>query len=319
MTLKLKLLKQLETHRHETQSGQTLANNLHVTRTAIFKTINSLKADGYDIISTKKGYQLAPNTDIITEDGIRAYLSQKLSTGAVHIYQTIDSTNEEAKRLLLKGAPHNTIILANEQTAGKGRLGRTFYSPAHTGIYLTLIIKPNLHITDAVLLTTTVAVAVCKAIELLTNKQPQIKWVNDIYLGDKKIGGILTEASTNFENGKVEHVIIGIGLNVKTENFPDELEDIADSLQTNSCSRNQLAAEIINQLTELYEQSHRESIIEQYKLRSNVLGRQIQFTQNGQTKKAVAIDIDASGGLIVELEDKSYHTLNSGEITIRKI
>lgn len=318
MGLKQEILKLLEENRDRYLSGQDIANQLSFSRTAVWKAINSLKEEGYQIHAiSNKGYQLDTSCDLLSSEVIHCYLSEDLKNLPINVYHQIGSTNTEAKQQALNGAPHGTIILAEEQTQGRGRLGRKFYSPKGTGIYMSLILRPQLHLNQAIQVTTTVAVAICRVIEHLTNQKPQIKWVNDIYLGKQKICGILTEAVTDFESGQVEFIILGIGLNVHTSDFPTELQEIAGSLNPNDVTRNEICACLLNELFPLFKNLADPQLLEEYKSRSNVLGKWITFMKNQKIYEAFAEDIDEQGGLIVRLKNDEKITLNSGEISIR--
>ena len=287
-------------------------------RTAVWKSIKALKEDGYEIDAiSNKGYRLDTTCDLLSAEGIRCYLSSDYHNVPIEVHQQIDSTNTEAKKQAMNGAPHGTVILAEEQTAGRGRLGRTFYSPKGTGIYMSMILRPNLHLSQSIHVTTSVAVAICQVIERLTNQKPQIKWVNDIYLNQQKICGILTEAVTDFESGNVEYLILGIGLNVHTKHFPVELQVIAGSLNPEVVTRNQICAHLLNEIFPLCEDFSHPFLLDEYKSRSNVLGKWITFIQNQQRYEALAEDIDGQGGLKVRLKSGEQMTLNSGEVSIR--
>ena len=266
MGLKHEVLRLLEENRESYLSGQEIANRLAFSRTAVWKAIHSLKEEGYQIHAvSNKGYQLDTSCDLLSSEGIHAYLAEDLKQFPIYVYQQIGSTNTEAKQQALNGAPHGTIILAEEQTQGRGRLGRKFYSPKGTGIYMSIILRPQLHLNQAIQVTTTVAVAVCRVIEKLTNQNPHIKWVNDIYLGKQKICGILTEAVTDFESGQVEFIILGIGLNVNTVDFPADLHEIAGSLNPKDVTRNQLCAHLLNELFSLFSKLNDPQVLEEYK------------------------------------------------------
>ena len=233
MSTKQKLLKILEENRATYLSGEMLASTMNVSRSAIWKAIKGLKEEGYEIASTtNKGYRLKSESDLMSVEGIAPWLSQNNQALELLVYKTLGSTNQEAKKLALEGAKTKTVIISEEQTKGRGRMGRLFYSPPKSGIYLSLVLRPDVAAQDAVLLTTGAAVGVCRAIKKVTGIDTQIKWVNDIYLGERKIVGILTEAVTNFENGQFEFVIIGIGVNFKMPEtaLPKELEDIVGAL-----------------------------------------------------------------------------------------
>ncbi len=324
MTIKNNILKILENNQGSSISGQDLANTLSVSRTAIWKAIKSLKEDGYIInASSNKGYLLSSSSDVLSSEGIREFLLNKYKNIPIHIYKSVTSTNNEAKIAVLNNAIHGTVIISDEQTNGRGRLGRDFFSPPKSGIYMSIILKPKLNISNSVLITTAAAVAVCFCIDMFSNKQAKIKWVNDIYIDNKKVCGILTEAITDFESGNVESVVIGIGLNVTTKenSFPSELKTIAGAILNSDGSfntRNMLASEIINKVLTMCENLEDRSFLEIYKERSMILGQNILYKKNGECIEGHAKDIDENGGLLVILNDGQSVILNSGEITVRK-
>ncbi|MGD9568314.1 MAG: biotin--[acetyl-CoA-carboxylase] ligase [Sedimentibacter sp.] len=322
MSVKNEVLLILEQYKGQSISGQELAEKLGVSRTAVWKAINSLKEEGYLISGvSNKGYLLSPSSDVMSAEGIKSFLKNEYQGLPITVYKTINSTNTEAKMMAMQNAIHGTIIISEEQTQGRGRMGRSFYSPAESGIYMSIILKPQLNITDSVLITTATAVAVCKSIEKFTTQEPKIKWVNDIYINDKKICGILTEAVTDMESGTINSVIVGIGLNVRTEFFPAELIEIAGSIfNTNDDSfiRNQLAAEIINNVLLMSENIQDRTFLEFYKERSMILGEKIRYLKNNQWFEGYAHDIDEFGGLVVFHEDGQKEVLHSGEISVRK-
>ncbi len=319
MRLKNKIIEILEKNRDCSISGQELADKLSVSRTAVWKTIQSLEKDGYIIdASTNKGYKLNENSDIISYEGIKIFLSEKYKKFTVQIYKILDSTNTYAKKIIIDGAKHGTIIIANEQKAGRGRFGRTFFSPADTGIYLSIILKPQKKISDTSLITIAAAVAVCDTIKKTTCSEPKIKWVNDIFLNGKKICGILTEAVSDFESGIVESAVTGIGINIKTaeERFPEDLKRTASSLFPENISRNQIIAELINNFFELYENLSDKNLIERYKEYSLVLGKEITYFKDDKTQTGTAVDINENGNLIIKDKNKKTSVLESGEVTL---
>ncbi len=293
-------------------SGQELAQRLGVSRQSISKCVKELRQEGYKIEGVHKmGYLFSGDNDLVTAE----VLTPRLHCPLVPIYYpSVDSTNTEAKRLLNAGFQGNLLIVADEQTAGRGRQGKTFYSPAGTGIYMTVVVPSSRQLQDAVSVTTAAGVAVCQAIEELTDKHPQIKWVNDVYIDDRKICGILTEAVVGMESGVAESMIIGIGMNVHTIQFPNNIENAA-SLDA-EISRADLIAAIAEHLWALVDKGY-DSFIDYYRSHSMLLGRPIHFIRDGVTTPATAVDIDATGGLVVRLEDGSETTLRSGEITVR--
>lgn len=313
------ILRVLEENRGADVSGQKLALTLGISRNAVWKAIHKLQEDGHRIESaTNRGYRLAQDSDVLLAQNVTAHLGDANKDLDVRVYPIVDSTNNEAKRLLAGGLDHAALLLAEEQTGGRGRMGRSFYSPKGTGLYMTLIVPLECQLSDAVHITTAASVAVVRAVEALTDKTLSIKWVNDIYLGDKKICGILTEAVSNFETGSAQSVIVGIGLNVSTTDFPADVSMRAASLFPLDVTRDRIAAAITDEL--LYACAHLDDrrYIVDYKAHSMVLGKAVTYTENGVTKEAVAVDIDDAGGLVVRDAD-GEHTLRSGEITLRVV
>lgn len=243
-------------------------------------------------------------------------INTKLNCNAhVLCFDTIDSTNSEAKRNSHKLNSTPLLFVANAQTAGRGRLGRSFYSPKDTGLYMSLMLKAKDDIQDTVCMTTAVSVCVTDAIKELCGIDAQIKWVNDIYIDSKKVCGILCEAVTDDMTSKIKGIIIGIGINISTTDFPDELTATASSLG-HTVDKNRLCALITDNIVTMYENIETRAFIDEYKKRSLVLGKKINYTENGVTKEATAVDIDNNGGLIIETENGTK-TLSTGEITIR--
>lgn len=267
---------------------------------------------------------MSKNSYFISKEGITLYLNDEFKYIDIYTYKKVTSTNDIAKKLALNGAKHGTIVISEEQTNGKGRLGRSFYSPANTGIYMSIILKLSLTTMDSVLITTSSAVAICDAIEKLTGINCQIKWINDIYLNGKKIAGILAETSTNFESKTIDYLILGIGLNFTQpkNDFPEELRKIASSLfehNNSTINRNLLCAEIANNILNMISKIENYDFISEYKKRSIVLNQDIIYTSKGISLIGKAIDIANDGSLIVKNSDGSTKILNSGDITIRKV
>lgn len=237
-----------------------------------------------------------------------------INIGDIIVLDTVNSTNTYAKELAQNGAKHHTVVIANHQTAGRGRLGREFFSPSDTGLYMSIILRPDRCSLNPTSVTIAAAVAVCRAIEKCCNTQPKIKWVNDIFLDGRKICGILAEAGTN--SGALDYIIVGIGINVSTQNFPADLNNIAGSLG-HDIDRNLIAGKILDELNRLHPICGNSELIDEYKNRSLVLGKKIDFTQNGETYTGIATDINNEGNLIVTLENSETITLKSGEISLR--
>ena len=232
-------------------------------------------------------------------------------------YDAVDSTNTEAKRLLKAGFHGPMVLVTEEQTAGRGRQGKSFYSPRGTGLYLTLVVHPNAPLDSAVHATTAASVAVCRAIRRCTSVSPQIKWVNDLYLGERKCCGILVEAQSDHRTGLVESLIIGVGVNLSTRDFPGELAQTAASLQSKACDRNILAAAIAKELLAVMSNLEDTSWMEDYRRWSLVLGRDILYWRNGEQFAARALEIGENGALLVQHPNGSRTLLQSGEISLR--
>ncbi len=244
-------------------------------------------------------------------DKIRENTDEKAD---VILLDETDSTNAEIRRRLKDGAADKTVVIARHQTAGRGRMGRSFFSSKDNGIYMSILLRSG--IDEPVFVTTAVSVAVCRAIERVTGISPQIKWVNDLYLDGRKICGILCEAVSDFESGKRAGIIIGVGINCDSIEFPDELSQIAGSL--GGVDKNRLAAELICGICKINELIADKSFLEEYRSRSAVLGREIVILGE-LSKNAVVTDIDEYGGLVVKLTNGEEKTLRSGEISIRVI
>ena len=313
MSLKQDVLTTLQLKSGEYISGQELAEKSGKSRAAVWKAIKALQKDGYVINAvTNKGYSLTNEGD--TLNGAKIKNAMKHDIPVIHYAET-DSTNTQAKRLLTGGEANGTLLVtAEKQTAGRGRQGKTFYSPAQTGIYMSLVVHPNTLLQNAVTATTAAAVAVCKAIERLTDIRPQIKWVNDVYVNDKKICGILTEAVSDFELGIVTSVIVGIGINITTSDFPKDIER-AGSLNTD-IKRADLIGAVADELLDIIG-GHFSDFMDYYRNHSMIIGKQINYIENGTVTPAEAVSIDETGGLVVKTENGTEKILKSGEISIR--
>lgn len=322
MELKYQVLRILEENRGSSVNGMKLAKELYVTRSAIWKAMKALQKDGYRIEAVpNKGYCLLSENDIVSVESITPYLTGNAKSFQLDVRQTVTSTNTIAKELAAKGAKEGTVIIAREQTEGKGRMGRSFYSPMASGVYFSLILRPTLNLEDSLLITTAAAVAVVKAIEEVTGVKAGIKWVNDIFADGKKVCGILTEASLNFESGGLEYAVIGIGINVETDNFPKELTHIAGSLfsdkPTDQPIKSMLVAEVLNNIAECMSSLTDKRYLEEYRRHSFLLGQEILVLKGNTSVSAKALDIDDKARLIVEYPDGRIETLSSGEVSVR--
>ncbi len=258
MNTKEKLLELFERSNGKYLSGEEIASELDISRTAVWKAVNALRADGCNIDAVpNRGYRLVSDADVLSENGIRKYLDASLAHNAINVYTVTDSTNIRAREAALAGKPEGFAAVAGSQTAGRGRRGRSFYSPAGTGLYLSLLLRPAaLPSRQTLKITTLAAVAACEAVETLSDRKAMIKWVNDIFIDGKKVSGILTEASFSLESDAAEYVILGIGFNILTpgDGFPEEIKDIAGAIfeRPQKDIRNRLAAEFINRFMAAY-------------------------------------------------------------------
>jgi BirA family biotin operon repressor/biotin-[acetyl-CoA-carboxylase] ligase len=320
-----KLLELFESNRGSYITGEKIADCLSISRTAVWKAVNSLRQDGYQISAvTNKGYCLAENSDIISSQGIQQYLDERFDDIKIEVFSETDSTNMVCRNKANDGEQEGYVAVASKQTGGRGRNGRKFFSPADTGLYISILIRPHEHPESVTLgLTTMAAVAACEAIESVSGKDCQIKWVNDVLIDGKKVCGILCEASYALEDQKLFAVVIGLGINVypPKEGFPDEIKDIAGTVfdRSETGIRNQLAAEIVNRLMAYYKHVAGDDYQSEYIKRSIVPGNDIEVYAHGEVRQAHALAIDDTCGLMVRYDDGSAETLHFGEVSIKGI
>ena len=254
---------------------------------------------------------------MLTESEIRKY---RKSAAHTEVHKTLDSTNNRAKELAMCGAESGTLVLADAQTQGRGRFGRKFHSPEGTGLYMSLLLRPKMPAEQAVRVTILAAVAAAQAVEALAGGHAEIKWVNDLYMGGKKVCGILTEAGMDFERGALEYCIVGLGMNVSAWEYPEEIARIATSVeeQTGKCvSRNRLAAEIVNRIEEGLGDIQSPKLTEEYRRRSCVLGRHVTVYRGNDVFDALAEEIADDGALLVRTSDGAAIALHSGEVSLK--
>lgn len=339
MSIKTDVLNFLQNNISNYLSGQKLSEELKVSRAAVCKAVGQLRREGYVIEAvTNKGYRMAADGEPVNAETLRLALPAKLRNITITAFAKTDSTNTQA-RLLPADVKLPALIFANQQTSGRGRLGRDFHSPEN-GIYMTLAIRPVFSIERSTLVTVAAAVAVAKAIEECTNQTATIKWVNDVYVDNLKVCGILTEAMSDFEMGQIERLIIGIGINTSTAGFPDELKNIAGSIsldispETSGTKKTANAKAILTALIVEYLLSYMEelslpgtpSFVKTYREKSNLIGRDI-FVYKGTYRSDPTVElggiaarvtgIDDNGGLQVVYENGDCETLTNGEVSIR--
>ena len=329
MKTKEAVLLYLQEHTGEPISGEIMALALNKSRTSIWKAIQSLKKEGYSIeSSTNKGYTLSQNNDVLSEQQITQELIQQHHPidWIIQTMESTTSTNDLAKLYANQNSTTPAIFISEEQTAGRGRLGRKFVSPAKSGLYISLCLFPTVALEDLSLITCATAVACVETLEELTGKSLNIKWVNDLFYQDKKVGGILTEVISDFESQQVQSLIVGMGINLidSPQSFPEELHSIVGSIfsskkeyDNSSFNRNHFIAQFLEKWTFYYQNLSKRDFIESYKEHSNVIGKFVNVFEGNQTYSAYAKDIDENGHLIIEKEDNTLHSLSYGEVSIR--
>lgn len=323
MTTKEKLLALLEDSKGTFFSGEEIARTLQVSRAAVWKAVNALREDGYTIdAATNKGYRLSPDSDILSPQGIRRFLKPEYRDLDLTVLPTAPSTNALVREKANQGRPEGCVIVACEQTAGRGRYGRQFFSPVDSGVYLSLLLRPTAYSPQqATCLTAAAAAAMCQAIEAVTGQHPGIKWVNDIFLHGKKVCGILTEAAVGLETGALDYMVLGAGVNLypPAEGFPEEIQSIAGSVLEHSCpeAKNQLVGEFLNRFWDFYSHPECRTYLEDYRARSLAVGRNVTVLSAGKAVSAYAYGIDDDFRLLVRYENGDTEALSYGEIRIQ--
>lgn len=311
--MKKSVLYHLEKEKNNYVSGEYIAKKCGVSRMTVSKAVAELKKAGAVIeSSTKCGYRLLKSTDRLRAESVLANLSYEAD---VYCHECIGSTNDEAKRLAVKGCAHGTLVIAESQSAGRGRYGRSFYSPAESGLYMSIVIKPN---NDRVGIMYTVAAAVAVR-DIISRYAPdaKIKWVNDIYLREKKVAGILCEAVSSLEAGELSAVICGIGINLTPpcDGFPEDIKNKAGYLRENRIDRAELAAALADSIMNTLSLTN-EKIISDYSKHMMLVGRRIYYSKNGKRYTGIVRGVDGSGGLIVDPNTGMRTVLTSGEVRL---
>ncbi len=333
MNVKEQVLLLLENRRGDFISGQEIADFLSVTRAGVWKAVKALQKEGYCIEAVNnKGYTLKKAPDMLS----KAFIAQKLKENniplSVRVEKKVDSTNNVLKQYVAEGEKSDIVLLAEEQSAGRGRRGRSFYSPQGTGLYLSMLLHPDLEPLRGTMLTTMTAVAAAVAIEKITGELVQIKWVNDLLMRGKKISGILTEGSASLEEGKLDHVIVGIGINIyePAEGFPEEIRDVAGAVFTNDIPRenlrNRFAVGFLANFMRYYSAIPAKDYLEEYRRRSFAIGKRVRIISpegalpaagSAGREYAMVLGIDDDCHLKVQYDDGAVEFLSSGEISIR--
>lgn len=321
--MKEKILKILKDTR-DYVSGQELCEHLGVSRTAVWKVIRQLQEDGYAIEAVRnRGYCLRESGDVFTREELAATLSTDWVGRNLVFLDLVDSTNNKARHLAEQGAPEGTLVVAVEQSAGKGRRGRSWISAGGDGVWMSLLLRPDFMPECASMLTLVAALAVEEAIRQVTGLKSRIKWPNDVILNEKKVCGILTEMSTEMES--IHYVIIGIGINVGIREFPEEIRNVATSLALcteKSVKRAELAAAVAKAWEHYYgrflQTMDLSLLMEAYNERLINRDRQVKVTGSAAGCTGIARGINKKGELLVETEE-GLKAVMSGEVSVRGI
>lgn len=303
-------------------TSKVICEKLKLTRAGVSKHIKSLVNDGYVIKSKSNvGYKLV-YSDVINKSSIFNFIKDDYKSITIDVLDSVDSTNNVAKRKTFFKNERYYLVVSREQTSGRGRMGRSFFSPKDKGIYMTLSVKLNKPIEKMTKITTATSLFVLDSIKNIAGIGCKIKWINDLYYNDKKICGILTESINDVETGIVHVLIIGIGINIDNnlEDIPDDLKNKMGALFNNSVygdfDKNKLISNIVNLILDNIFSIDELNYIERYKENSMVIGKNIKYILNGQEYKGQVFDIDENGSLIVKNDNESTKTLSSGEISI---
>lgn len=306
-------------------SGQELCNRFGVSRTAVWKAINQLKEAGYEIEAQQnKGYRLMAAPDLMTEAEIKSLMHTDWVAKEVLYFDTIDSTNTKAQELAEKGYPSGTLVVADKQESGKGRRGRSWVSPSGTGIFMTLMIKPDINPNNASMLTLVAALAVAKAITSVTGEEAMIKWPNDIVVNSKKVCGILTEMNAQFDY--INNIVVGIGINVHNESFPEEISQMASSLMIEAGGKRFHRAQIIAETMSYFEQYYDtflktqdlSALVREYDELLVNRNKSVRVLDPKEPFDGKAMGITPKGELIVDTWE-SRKLVSSGEVSVRGI
>ena len=308
----------------EAVSGETMAQRLGISRSGVWKAVRKLREEGYGIeAATTKGYRLTSESGVFSPENIRRLLASDMEGIEIDLREEVSSTNTVLKELAEQGRQEGLVLIAENQVRGKGRLGRSFYSPRGSGLYMSILLRPELPPEDSLAITTTAAVAVAEAVSAVTGRQAMIKWVNDVYLSGRKICGILTEAAIDFESRRLDYAVLGIGVNILEPpgGFPPEIAEVAGALYKEEApaqTRTRLAAEILNRFFAFYRALPEHSYMGAYKKLSLLTGREITFQQGRETWEGTVLGIDDEARLVVRLDSGEERAFGAGEVSIVK-
>ena len=305
-------------------SGQEISEKFGVSRTSIWKAIRQLEEMGYEIEAVRnKGYRLCSEPDLLSEERIRPFLHTDWAASEIRVFDSVDSSNSEAKRAAENGAAHGLLIIGEQQTAGRGRRGNAWDSQKGEGIFMTLLLKPDLEPGNASMLTLVMGMAVRAALKTVAGLDAWIKWPNDIVCDGKKICGILTEMSAQIDY--INHIVIGVGINVLNREFPKEVRHVAASIYQQTgrqIRRAPLIAEIMNRFEEYYARylktQNLSELKEEYNAHLINRGRRVRVCDIKEDFTGTAWGINERGELLVETEDGMV-TVSAGEVSVRGV
>ena len=305
-------------------SGEAVSAELGITRAAIWKSISALRAQGYEIEAVPgRGYCLKALPDVLSEQTVRSFLGGvQVVGGRIDCFDTIDSTNAYLKRIAFDGAPDGTVAVAAEQTSGRGRRGRTFQSAAGKGVYLSVLLRPELTPAQLMPLTGLVAVAMSRAVDRVGGTNVQIKWTNDLVLGKKKLCGILTEIGIEAESREVDYAVVGIGINCAHAELPPEVAAMSADLETatgKKPDRSRLAAELVRSLYEMEQAlfTQKDAWLAEFSAHCVTIGQDVKLVRGDEVQFAHADGIDGEAALRVTYPDGTTGVIASGEVSVR--
>lgn len=308
-------------------SGQRLCEELGVSRTAVWKVINQLKEEGYHVEAVQnRGYRILDIPDVMSKEELESLLAGKTKWAGQEVYYfpETDSTNIRAKQLAESGAAHGTLVAADRQTAGRGRRGRGWESPSGCSIYMSILLRPKFLPAKAPMMTLVMAYSVAESLRAYTGLDIQIKWPNDVVLNGKKLVGILTEMSTEIDY--INHVVIGVGINVNMDSFSEEIAKTATSLRMEmgkTLKRSTLIAEIMRRFEQDYEEYVKtgdlSGIREAYERLMVNCGKEVRILGAQEPFQALALGINNNGELLVRKEDGSEEAVYAGEVSVRGV
>lgn len=316
MNLQNKVLEFFEQKKGDVFSGQDLADIFSVSRNAIWKAVNALKQQGHKIESMHKGYSMSTDSNVLTSQSIKKYLRNR-ELNVLEVMDIVNSTNDELKKRAIAGQSHGSILIANKQSSGKGRQGKSFVSPLG-GVYISILLRPEFKAVDGIMLTALSGVAVAKTIEKHSSHKANIKWVNDVFVEGKKVCGILTEAEIDVENYMFKYLVIGIGINlVKPSSGYGEYEDIVGNVfdSENDFDKSKFVADVIDNVFDYYQSYNEKEFLAEYQQRQLLLGKVVEVFKLDKVEfKGKVKGVNHNCELVIEKENGEEIAISSGSV-----